>query len=87
VRRRHPDVDDRKIRIQSAHEREEPIRVTGLTYDLKTGALKQARDTFAHEEVIVGDDNARAGRIFALLHTRHKPSIPHDHAEGSPARL
>jgi hypothetical protein len=81
VRRRHPDVDDRKIRVQRPHESEELFRITSLSDDLETGALKQTRDTFAHEEVVVGDDNADGCRTFALLHAWHRPSIPHDHGD------
>ncbi len=66
VRRRHADVDDRKIGLVQAHEGEEVISVTGLTDDIEAVAVKQTRDAFPHQEVVVA----------MTTRTQPEPSLP-----------
>jgi hypothetical protein len=39
------------------NERHQPGCVVGLTRDLEAGPLEQARQAFAEEDVVVGEDN------------------------------
>jgi len=47
VRRRHPDVDEREVRMVLADEGEELRGVAGLADDDEVGALEQAGEPFA----------------------------------------
>ena len=58
VRGRHPDVDDHQLRLVLAHKREKVIGVARLADDLEVRALEQAREPFAQEDVVVGNDDA-----------------------------
>ena len=67
VRRRHTDVDDRKIGLVQAHEGKEVIPVTGLTDDLEAVPVKQTRDAFPQQEIVVRDDDPHAARALVPL--------------------
>jgi len=53
-----------------ADELEELIAVTGLAYDLKVGALEQARETFAQQHVVISDNDAPGGGDRLRSHDR-----------------
>ena len=52
--RRHPDVDNGQVRVVLAHQLHERGGIAGPAQDLEAGALQQARDSLAEEDVIVG---------------------------------
>ncbi len=56
VGRWHPDVHDRDIRMVITGRLEQAHRVADLRYDVETRVHEQARDAFAHEHRIVGED-------------------------------
>jgi len=58
--RRHPNVDDDEFRLVLAHEREELVRVSGLSDNLEVGPFEQAREAFAQQDVVVGNDDPSA---------------------------
>jgi len=60
MRRRHPNVDDDELGLVLAHEREELVRVPGLTDNLEVAPFEQTREAFAQQDVVVGDDDPTA---------------------------
>jgi signal transduction histidine kinase len=62
VVRRHPDVDDRKVGTLVADEGDQLRRSTALTDDHETGALEQARQTFAEQDFVIGEDDPSFAR-------------------------
>jgi hypothetical protein len=59
VRRRHTDVDDHQVGPKLADQVEQLGRVPGLTHHLETGTLEQARETLAHQNLVVRQDDPR----------------------------
>ncbi|MDX6412516.1 MAG: hypothetical protein QOE91_2032, partial [Gaiellaceae bacterium] len=49
----HPDVDKGELGPVLANERDQLGAVAALAHDLEPGALEQARETFAKEDVVV----------------------------------
>jgi hypothetical protein len=72
--RRHADVDDRQIRLTLTNQPHQLGPVTGLADYLVPTLLEQARETLAHENVILGDDHSRA----ALSFLGHRESMPQE---------
>jgi hypothetical protein len=72
---RHADIDDREIGMLVAHQPHQFRAVTRLADYLVPALLEQARETLAHQHVIVGDDDSRPARSDI----GHRGSIPqHD---------
>jgi hypothetical protein len=72
---RHADVDDGQIGSALANEPHQLGSVACPADDLVAAPLEQAREAFAHQHVVVGDDDSRAARIDV----GHCDSIPqHD---------
>jgi hypothetical protein len=69
---RHPDIDDRKVRSALAHELDQCGSVSGLADDLVPAMLEQLREAFAHQHVVLGNNDSR--RSLTLL--GHGESIP-----------
>ena len=55
VGRRHPDVDDRDVRVLLADRGEELRGVAGLGDDLETGLGEQAGDALPQEDRVVSE--------------------------------
>src|SRR6185312_2831954 len=53
VRGRHANVDDHEVGPKLAHHLDQLGRVPALTLHLETGALEQAGETLAHENLVV----------------------------------
>jgi hypothetical protein len=71
---RHADVDDREPGLLLPHHPHQFRSVPRLANHVVAGPLEQARKALAHQHVIVGDDDARAGPI----NVAHHLSIPQD---------
>src|SRR5688572_15842318 len=56
VGRRHPDVDDRDIRIGFLDEPHQPVHGAGLTDHLEPGRRQRRRERLAEESGVVGED-------------------------------
>ena len=54
VRRRHPDVDDRQLRTDRTDQGEQFCTVPCLADHVRTGTVEQAGETFAQQDVVVG---------------------------------
>ena len=52
---RHPDVDDRHVRLVRADLAQQVGRVAGLGHDLDPGLLEQTSHSFPQEQLVVGD--------------------------------
>ena len=81
MRRRHPNVNDDELGPVLADERQQLVRVAGLTDNLEVGPLQEARQTFAQENVVVGDDDPTTsirGRIdrASTLRASVRPTGP-----------
>src|SRR5262245_32536397 len=59
---RHPNVDDRQIGTVFSYELEKLGAVRGPADDLESGAIEQARQSFAEQHVVIGDDYSSAHR-------------------------
>ena len=62
-----------------AHEREQLGRVAGLPDDLEAGALEQAGQALAEQDVVVGQDHSGASRdacVGLSLGGRHPRKYP-----------
>jgi hypothetical protein len=57
MRRRHPDIDDRQLRLCRAHQRQELSPVPRLADNIEPRAVEQASEAFAKQDVIVGQDD------------------------------
>jgi hypothetical protein len=68
VGRRHPNVGHNEVRIHGPNHLEQLGPVTGLTDDVQTRALQQARQAFAKQHVVVGDHHP--------YRSHHRPSLP-----------
>jgi len=66
--RRHPDVDDREIRLILAHEPEQLRAVTRLPHDLVSALLEQPRQALTHQDIVVGDDHSHSAHFLRLAH-------------------
>ena len=55
MRRRHPDVDDRHVRLRAVDELEQLLGVGGHPDDLEPGLLEQPRQPLAEDHRVVGD--------------------------------
>src|SRR5436305_4924795 len=62
VRGRHPDVDNRDIRVGGAEPAHELVAVGELAGDFEPRFGEQAREAFAHQHGVVGDDYAHGIR-------------------------
>jgi hypothetical protein len=80
----HADIDHREIGLLFAHQPHQFRPVTRLADYLVPAPLKQARESLAHQHVIVGDDDSLAARIDV----GHRESISqHDRRnQAKPAR-
>jgi hypothetical protein len=67
VRRGHLDVDDRDVGLVRAHLQQEVIRGAALTDDFEPGVIEQPCDSFTQENGVVGNDDADARRLLAML--------------------
>jgi hypothetical protein len=56
---RHADVDDRELRLVLADGIDELPRIARLSDDLEAGTVEEARQPFAQQDVVVGDDDTR----------------------------
>jgi hypothetical protein len=63
IRRWHPNVDHDKIWAPLAHQVRQPECVPGLAHDVVSGAVQEACDSFAQEDVVVGQDHASSGHV------------------------
>ena len=63
VRGRHANIDDHEVGPKLAHQVDQLGRVPGLTHHLETGALEQAGETLAHENLVVRQHDP--GRVRA----------------------
>ena len=54
VRRRHPDVDDRDVRLDALDQLEQSLGVGGEPDDFKAGFVEQSGETFAQDHRVVG---------------------------------
>jgi hypothetical protein len=62
MRGRHTDVHDYEVGLGRVDYIEELAGVPGLPHDLESGAVEQAGQAFAKENVVLGDgDAARFG--------------------------
>ena len=77
MRRRHPDVDDGQVRIALADELEQLTPAARLADDIEPGPFEQTRETFAQQDVVVGDDDATACPVSVCLrfHRGHYPPM------------
>ena len=66
VRRRHPDVHDRHVRLVRAHLQHQLVRVAGLPDDVEAAVLEQPRDPLAQQDRVVGEDDAHLARFLRL---------------------
>ena len=57
--RRHLHVDDRDIRLVRTDLADEVVRVARARDDVEPGIAQQAGDAFAHEHVVLTDDDAQ----------------------------
>ena len=77
---RQPDVEDRDVRRQRGHPREQLVGAAAARQDLAAGVGQQAGDALAQQHAVLGDHDAHG--ISALtrvppprgLHTRSRPS-------------
>jgi hypothetical protein len=76
VARRHPDVHDDKVGPPVANQRDELRGISALAYDVKAGALEQARQALAEQDVVVRKRNPGA------VHGHY-----HDYRPAPPSRL
>jgi hypothetical protein len=67
VLRRHPDIHHREIGTLSPHQFYELGGVAGLTDDLQAGAVQQAGQTLAQQDVVIGQDYPDAARIHMTI--------------------
>jgi hypothetical protein len=59
-----------------ADELEELVGVAGLADDLEVGALEQADEPFAEQDVVVGDDDAAAAGRLRCHDRRNLTPLP-----------
>jgi hypothetical protein len=76
VARRHPDVHDDKVRPPLANQLDELCGIAALAYDVKAGALEQAGQALAEQDVVVRKRNPGA------VHGHY-----HDYRPAPPSRL
>ena len=60
LRRRHPDVDHRQVRLVLADQRKELLGIAGLTHHLEPRPLEQAREALPEQDVVIGERDARS---------------------------
>src|SRR4249919_904010 len=58
VRRGHPDVDDRHIRLRIGDYGQEVVGAAGLGDDVDAGVAEQGREAVADQQVVVGNYDA-----------------------------
>ena len=56
-RGRHPDVDDHQLRFAITHEPEQLCAIGGLAHHVETRPVEQTGQTFAKQDIVVGDDD------------------------------
>jgi hypothetical protein len=66
LRRRHADIDNDEVRARLSHEARECIRLAYRADDVVPFTVEQARDPFAQEDVVLGDDDPRSGHNASL---------------------
>ena len=62
VGRRHPDVDHHQVGLVAGDQRHQLGAVPGLADDLEAGALEQAGQALAEQDVVLGQDHPQPGR-------------------------
>jgi hypothetical protein len=55
---RHPDVDERKLRLVLAYQPEQLRAIAALTDDIEARALAQAREPFTQENFVLRQHDA-----------------------------
>lgn len=65
VARRHPDVDDRSVGSVTGDDAQQVLGGAHLGDDVAPRRGEQARDAFAHEDRVVGDDETHRLRQTA----------------------
>lgn len=78
VRRRHPDVHDRRVRPCASHVAEQPVGVLRLGYDLDARLVEEADDPLPGEHDVVRDDYAHgiSARTAVGSTSRWPPTAP-----------
>ena len=64
---RHPDVDDRNVRSLSVDEREQAVRVGGLTRDVEPPLGQEASETFPEQQRVVGERYAHGSSAVSAV--------------------
>jgi hypothetical protein len=59
---RHADVDDHEVGAELADESEQLVGVARLADDVELGALEQARQTLAQEDVVLSEGDTAPAR-------------------------
>ena len=65
--RRHPDVDDRNLRLLPSHELDQAVGVARLADDVVAALPQQRGETLAKQHVVVGDRHPLC--TFPFRHT------------------
>ena len=66
---RHPDVDQYQIRTLSTDQRDEAIRIPGLTGNLESCSLQQPCYALAQQDIVIGQNNPhRMAGIAKISH-------------------
>lgn len=65
--RRHPDIHHGQVRPFPPDEFHEFCGVADLADDLQSGAVQQARQAFAQEDVIIGQHHSRAAGAHTTI--------------------
>jgi hypothetical protein len=73
VARRHPDVHDDKVGPPLPNQLDELRGIAALAYDVKAGALEQARQALAEQDVVVRKRNP--GAVHGHYHD-YRPALP-----------
>jgi hypothetical protein len=82
VRRGHPNVDHDEIWAPLAYQVGKSECVPGLGHDLVSSAAQEARDSFAQEDVVIGQDYASSGHVRLSLRRVRSAVRDHRHLAG-----
>ena len=58
MRRRHPDIDDRDIRLVARDLEEQVVGAGGLSDYVDAGIAEQGREPVADQQAVIGDHDA-----------------------------